>query len=161
MKKIIIKMPESVKFDNSRKGAKWTFDGVHYCNEGNVAEAVLNYYFNNKLEYDHNSIRFDIEPDLPAQGISVKSRRFSLASAGLLHGKDFYSQLQDYTMRDAASEVAYGILMNDSFVYYIMSHTDFYDFMVEFYDKREFEKHGKIRGSRNYNKIVEWLERRV
>ena len=161
MKKIIVKMPESVKFDNTHKGAKWTFDGVHYCNEGNVAEAVLNYYFNNKLEYDHNSVRFDIEADLPAQGISIKSRRFSLASAGLLHGEDFYSQLQDYTMRDAASEVAYGILMNDSFVYYLMNHEDFYDFMVEFYDRKEFEKYNRIRGSRNYGKIVEWLEKRV
>jgi hypothetical protein len=161
MKKIIVKMPESVKFDNTHKGAKWTFDGVHYCNEGNVAEAVLNYYFNNKLEYDHNSVRFNIEADLPAQGISVKSGRFSLASAGLLHGEDFYSQLQDYTMRDAASEVAYGILMNDSFVYYLMNHEDFYDFMVEFYDRKEFEKYNRIRGSRNYGKIVEWLEKRV
>lgn len=161
MKKIMVKLPESVKFDNARKGAKWTFDGVHYCNEGNVAEAVLNFFFNDKLEYDRASVRFDIDADLPAQGISVKSGRFSLASVGLLQGEDFYSQLQDYTMRDAASEIAYGILMNDTFVYYVMNHEDFYDFMVEFYDRKEFEKYGKIRGSRNYGKIVEWLERRV
>lgn len=161
MKKIMVKLPESVKFDNARKGAKWTFDSVHYCNEGNVAEAVLNFFFNGKLEYDRNSVRFDIDADLPAQGISVKSGRFSLASVGLLQGEDFYSQLQDYTMRAAASKIAYGILMNDTFVYYIMNHEDFYDFMVEFYDRKEFEKYGKIRGSRHYGKIVEWLEKRM
>ena len=99
MKKFISTAIPAHRYDPDHKGAHYTFDGSHYLNNGEFAEAVLKSCMGYTCEKDANTA-FDAGSDIEELHMSVKSSKATLTSEIL--GKDMESSLNTYFTRTAS-----------------------------------------------------------
>lgn len=109
-----------------------------------------------------DAVRFDMDSDIPEFSISVKSARFTLASASALSATTFEGQLNEFSERVHSEKFAYVTKNN---MVYIMDKVEFLDFCHEFCGwEQESEKNGgayKVRCRKESKRMIKWLQARA
>lgn len=142
-------------FDPTRKGAKYTFDNVHWMNSGEFIEAQYKHVLGLKAEKDANTA-FDAGSDIEELNRSVKSSKATLCNEIL--GRDLQTSLDCYFERVASTSWAWGILLDNTLTVYVMNPDEFREF-TELWASYNTEK--KIRYKATSGKMISWLEERV
>lgn len=141
--------------DASHKGAPYTLDGEHYMNYGQFAQVLVDHRLTGQTRKPDN-IPFDADSDIPELSISVKSFRFTLASA--LKGDDLETILEEYSDKVASHTWAYAEVVGDELHTYFMDKAEFIDFCRAF---AEVNERKVVRGKRQRVAILKWLDERV
>lgn len=132
-----------------------------YANHGQACEQNLAFMLTGEVR-SHDHVAFDKGSDIPEFHMSVKSARFSLASANLMHAQDFEGQLREYFARVASTVWAY--ITNDDRAF-IMNRAEFEGFVRAFGKmERESSKNGgkmKIRFPQESKAILDYLTSRA
>ena len=157
MKKAIFTINFNYIFDNERKGAKYSLDGIHYFNGGNFAELCVRNGFGFGLNYDTNCTPFDAGSDIEELHMSVKSSKASLTSECL--GYDLETSLETYFNRVASTNWCWAVVVEDTVQCYIMDKKEFKEFTENWasYNKDR----GNIRYKATSGKMITWLEERI
>lgn len=128
-----------------------------YRNHGQACEQSLAYALTGEMR-SHDHVAFDMGSDIPEYAMSVKSARFTLASANVLGGECLADMLNDYFERVASSVFAY--VTNDMAVY-MMDCNEFREFLERFaFLDRESEKNGggyKVRAKSESKAMLKWF----
>lgn len=97
------------------------------------------------------------------ENISIKSARFTLASANINAGNTKEEKINDFFKQSKATEYAY--VTKDFTIAYIMNKNEFYDFIIEFTTlQKESTKNGgglKLRAKSESKAMKRWLEIRA
>ena len=155
MKKFISTAIPAHQYDPDHKGAHYTFDGSHYLNNGEFAEAVLKSCMGYACEKDANTA-FDAGSDIEELHMSVKSSKATLVNEIL--GKDMESSLNTYFDRTASESWAWVVIMDDTCTAYIMNADEFRTFTTEW---ASYNNEGRIRYKATSGKMLKWFEERV
>ena len=106
-----------------------------------------------------DAVPFDMDSDIPEFSISVKSARFTLASASALSATTFDGQLNEFSERVHSEKFAYVTKNN---MVYIMDKVEFLDFCHEFCGwEQESKKNGgayKVRCRKESKRMIKWLQ---
>lgn len=109
-----------------------------------------------------DSVPFDMDSDIPEFSISVKSARFTLASANVLASTTFEGQLNEFSERVHSDKFAY---VTKDYAVYIMDKVEFLAFCNEFCAwEQESEKNGgayKVRCRNESKRMIKWLQARA
>ena len=151
------KMVVSYIYDATRRGAKYSFNGRNWLNQGEFAEALLSYHLLGTLAKDANT-SFDKGSDieLGETGISVKSSKATLTSVKL-GGLTMEDKLADYFSRTASNLWAWVVVLDDSFTTYYMDKETFTEFTMTFASLQN----DVIRYKTSSGKMLQWLEERA
>lgn len=130
-------------------------------NNGYHMEQCATYTYTGEIRKpDH--IAYYIDSDIPEYHLSVKSAKFTLASAKLVKGNTVEEQLAYYMERTASDKVLY---VTKSYDGYEMNMVEFAEFVKEFcYITRDSEKNGgglKVMAKSESKKMLKWLADRV
>lgn len=156
MKKEIYANLKKFTFDASRKGAKYSFDEIHWMNNGELCEAQHKHCLGLIGKKDANT-PFDVGSDIEELGMSIKSSKATLTSIVL--GNDFQSSIDCYFERVASTSWAWDILIDGTLTVYIMNEPEFKEFMIEWANFQQDRK--TIRFKATSGKMIAWLEERV
>lgn len=130
-----------------------------YKNNGQHAEQALCYTLTGEIR-KADKVPFDKASDIPEYAISVKSSRFTLASAKANFGDTFEEKLTDFVNRVHSTRFAYVSLAN--MVAYVMNIEEFADFVRNFCTlAKESTSNGggmKIRCKKESKTMIDWLE---
>lgn len=141
-------------FDDSRKGAKYSFDGLRWMNAGEWREAQYKYKLGLEAVKDANTA-FDAGSDIESLHRSVKSSKATLTSEIL--GKDMESSLTCYFKRVASTSWAWVINIDDCLTVYVMNAEEFKEFTMTWASMES----GRIRYKATSGKMIAWFESRV
>ena len=126
-------------------------------NFGAYAESVVAYDVTGEIR-THDHVPFDKGSDIPELNASVKSARFTLASANLSNGNTLEEKINDYFNRVASNLFIY--VTKDLTAYY-MDANEFRAFLEKFTTlQRESEKNGngmKVRAKSESKAMKQWL----
>ena len=127
-------------------------------NAGQARQQDLTYALTGEIRKP-DSVPFDMDSDIPEFSISVKSSRFTLASASALSATTFDGQLNEFSERVHSEKFAY--VTKDNMVY-IMDKVEFLDFCHEFCGwEQESKKNGgayKVRCRKESKRMIKWLQ---
>lgn len=130
-------------------------------NKGQAAQQNLDNKLTGQIRKP-DSCPYYMDSDIPELDMSVKSSRFTLASARCMTADTFEGQLDEYANRVHSNKFAY-VGQND--IAYIMTLDEFLDFVRTFCTwARESKKNGggyKIRCRAESKKMLAWLEARI
>lgn len=133
-----------------------------YKNAGQHAEQALAFTLTNEMR-KHNSMAFDQASDIPEFNMSVKSSRFTLASASMLEASDKEGQIAEYFKRVHSTHVAY--VTKDFSKAYVMDMAEFKKFIELFCSlTRESTKNGggkKLKCRAESKKMIEWFVKNI
>lgn len=155
MKKAVFTNLKSYQFDAARRGAKYSLDGIHWMNGGELSEAELKYCMGYECAKDANTA-FDAGSDLEELHMSIKSSKATLTSEIL--GKDMETSLDCYFARVASTCWAWVILMDGTLTAYIMDADEFRTFTTTW---GAYNNEGRIRYKATSGKMISWFEERV
>lgn len=161
MKKSVYTCQTAVHFNPDHKGAPYTVDGVHYFNNGNRLEAVVNEWAGYGFDFDTEHVPFDMGSDIEELNASVKSSGASLAC---LYGPDKDEIIREYFARVYSTMWIYVAEVDSEFWLYQMNAEEFKTMLEEFGGlTRESgtEIRYKLRLKKTSSKMVKWLEERV
>lgn len=161
MKKSVFNSSVSVHFNPEHKGAPYTVDGVHWFNNGNRMEAVVNEWAGYGFGFDTDHVPFDMGSDIEELSASVKSSGASLAC---LYGSDKAEIIREYFARVHSTMWIYVVEVDSEFWLYQMNAEEFRAMLEEFSGlTRESGKEirYKLRLKKTSSKMVKWLEERV
>lgn len=85
MKKNIYHHCHAVGYNPDRPRAPWTLDGIHYFNNGNLAECEASDFYGYGFRYDTDGVPFDKGSDIEPLRYSVKSHNCSLGCVYTTH----------------------------------------------------------------------------
>ena len=127
-------------------------------NAGQAKQQDLTYALTGEIRKP-DAVPFDMDSDIPEFSISVKSSRFTLASASALSATTFEGQLDEFSARVHSEKFAY--VAKDNMVY-IMNKVEFLDFCHEFCGwEQESKKNGgayKVRCRKESKRMIKWLQ---
>lgn len=127
-------------------------------NAGQARQQDLTYALTGEIRKP-DAVPFDMDSDIPEFSISVKSSRFTLASASALSATTFDGQLDEFSERVHSEKFAY--VTKDNMVY-IMNKVEFLDFCHEFCGwEQESKKNGgayKVRCRKESKRMIKWLQ---
>lgn len=127
-------------------------------NAGQARQQDLTYALTGEIRKP-DAVPFDMDSDIPEFSISVKSSRFTLASASALSATTFEGQLDEFSARVHSEKFAY--VAKDNMVY-IMDKVEFLDFCHEFCGwEQESKKNGgayKVRCRKESKRMIKWLQ---
>ena len=127
-------------------------------NAGQARQQDLTYALTGEIRKP-DSVPFDMDSDIPEFSISVKSSRFTLASASALSATTFDGQLNEFSERVHSKKFAYVTKNN---MVYIMDKVEFLDFCHEFCGwEQESKKNGgayKVRCRKESKRMIKWLQ---
>ena len=130
-------------------------------NAGQARQQDLTYALTGEIRKP-DAVPFDMDSDIPEFSISVKSSRFTLASASALSATTFDGQLNEFSERVHSEKFAY--VAKDNMVY-IMNKVEFLDFCHEFCAwEQESKKNGgayKVRCRKESKRMIKWLQARA
>lgn len=142
-------------YNAEKKGAKFTFDGIHYMNNGEFIESQLKHCMGYGDKKDANT-PFDMGSDIPEISCSVKSGKATLCNEIL--GNDFDSSLETYFARTASKMWAWGFIIDETLTVFLMNQKEFHDFTRNW---AGYSSEQKIRYKAMSSKMLAWLEARV
>lgn len=156
----MLKMKKTVALaytiDKNHKGAPYTFDGIHYMNNGEFSEAELKACLGLKAKKDANT-PYNLGSDIPEYSASVKSSKATLTSARI--GNDYITIKNTYFENTASTCWIWVSINGDELTSYTMSKNEFSDFMDAW---ALFQKDRQvIRFKTESKKMLEWLEARL
>ena len=154
MKKIISTNLKAYTFDNERRGAKYSFDGEHFNNNGEFSEAQLKHVLGFEAVKDANTA-FDEGSDIEELQMSVKSSKASLTSEIL--GKDLETSLNTYFERTASNQWSWVIIMDGTLTAYVMDANEFREFTQIW---ANYSERKVIRYKATSGKMIKWFEER-
>lgn len=146
---------KSVTFNPERKGAKYTFDGVHYFNNGNYLEGTCSECYTGVWCYDTKSVAYDKGSDIEQIHASVKSSKASLTD--LIKGDSVTEVLDVYFERCPSKLWIWAVKVDEEFWFYEMNASEFRTFTLEWAGL----EHGKVRYKTSSGKMIKWLEERL
>lgn len=152
MKKIESEIKINFLFDNSRKGAKYTLNGLNWMNHGEFAEIVTKNILGFESVKDANTA-FDKGSDIPEIKASVKSSKASLTSMKLAN--TFEESMDEYFKRTHSEIFIYTVIIDENVTLYIMNKKEFRLFMMNFSSLNERKV---IRFKATSGKMVKFLE---
>lgn len=155
MKKFVSTAIPAHTYDPDHKGAHYTFDGIHFLNNGEFAEAILKSCMGYTCEKDANTA-FDAGSDIEDLHMSVKSSKATLTNEIL--GKDMESSLETYFTRTASTCWAWVVIMDGTCTAYIMDEQEFKGFTETW---ASYNNEGRIRYKATSGKMLTWLESKV
>lgn len=127
-------------------------------NAGQAKQQDLTYALTGEIRKP-DAVPFDMDSDIPEFSISVKSARFTLASASALSATTFEGQLNEFSERVHSEKFAY--VTKDNMVY-IMNKVEFLDFCHEFCGwEQESKTNGgayKVRCRKESKRMIKWLQ---
>lgn len=152
MKKIEAEIKINFLFDNSRKGAKYTLNGLNWMNHGEFAEIVTKDILGFESVKDANTA-FDKGSDIPEIKASVKSSKASLTSMKL--ADTFEESMNEYFKRTHSEIFIYTVIIDENATLYMMNKKEFRLFMMNFSSLNERKV---IRFKATSGKMVKFLE---
>lgn len=152
MKKIESEIKINFLFDNSRKGAKYTLNGLNWMNHGEFAEIVTKNILGFESVKDANTA-FDKGSDIPEIKASVKSSKASLTSMKL--ADTFEESMNEYFKRTHSEIFIYTVIIDENATLYMMNKKEFRLFMMNFSSLNERKV---IRFKATSGKMVKFLE---
>ena len=129
MKKIEAEIRINYTFDNNRKGAKYTLNGLNWMNHGEFAEVVTKNILGFESVKDANTA-FDKGSDIPEIKASVKSSKASLTSMKL--ADTFEGSMNEYFKRTHSEIFIYTVIIDENATLYMMNEKEFRLFMMNF-----------------------------
>ena len=141
-------------FDGTRKGAKYTFDGVHYKNAGEFKEFALKRILGYADWNVKDSHRFDVDSDITDLRCSIKSAESSLYNVEL--ADNFNDSLEMYFARVHSVIWKYVTIIDNDLVVYTMDKNEFREFVSQFARWDGYK--GKIKFRTDSKKLLFWLE---
>ena len=145
----------SYTYDATRKGAKYTINGVNWLNGGEFAEAVAKSIHGLDPHKDANT-RFNEGSDVPEFHASVKSSKASLTNMKL--ADSFEDSIAAYFEQTASSEFWYVTIIDELATIYKMNATKFERFLRKF---SKLNERGVIRIATTSSKMLAWLDTNV
>lgn len=128
-----------------------------YTNWGHACEQSLAYALTGEIRA-HDSVPFDKDSDIPEFHMSVKSRKFTLASSRVLPGDTWEEMIDNFFQMTASKVFAY---VTKEMVAYMMDADEFREFLTLFsFLDRESTAHGggyKVRAKEESKKMLAWL----
>ena len=152
MKKIEAEIKINYTFDNNRKGAKYTLNGLNWMNHGEFAEVVTKNILGFESVKDANTA-FDKGSDIPEIKASVKSSKASLTSMKL--ADTFEESMNEYFKRTHSEIFIYTVIIDENATLYMMNEKEFRLFMMNFSSLNERKV---IRFKATSGKMVKFLE---
>ena len=127
-------------------------------NAGQARQQDLTYALTGEIRKP-DAVPFDMDSDIPEFSISVKSARFTLASASALSATTFDGQLNEFSERVHSEKFAYVTKNN---MVYIMDKMEFLDFCHEFCGwEQDSNKNGgayKVRCRKESKRMIKWVQ---
>lgn len=155
LKKVFTNL-KTYEYYDARKGAKYTFDGVHFMNNGEFSEAQYKHCLGFKAEKDFNT-PFDVGSDIKELTQSVKSSKASLTSVIL--GYDLQTSLNSYFERVASTSWAWVIIIDGTLTAYEMNEIEFREFCETWASFQRDRQN--VRFKATSGKMIQWFESRL
>lgn len=152
MKKVEGRIGFGFQFDATRKGAKYTLDGVHYMNGGEFAEVATKDVLGYAGGKDANT-PYDKGSDIPEISASVKSSKATLVNMKL--ADTFEESIRVYFQNTHSTVFIYTVVIEDNATIYMMNATEFEQFINRFASLNE---RGYIRFKATSGKTIAFLE---
>lgn len=152
MKRIESEIKIDYTFDNNRKGAKYTLNGLNWMNHGEFAEIVTKNILGFESVKDANTA-FDKGSDIPEIKASVKSSKASLTNMKL--ADTFEESVNEYFKRTHSKIFIYTVIIDENATLYTMNKKEFRLFMMNFSNLNERKV---IRFKATSGKMVKFLE---
>lgn len=156
MKKEIYTNLKAYTFDADRKGAKYTFNNIHWMNNGDFSEAQYKHVLGFEAEKDGNT-PFDVGSDIEPLHRSVKSSKATLANMVLGNDKD--SVLDCYFARTASTSFAWVVVGDECLTAYVMNDEEFRIFCQLWASYDESRK--VVRFKATSGKMIAWFEEKL
>ena len=144
-------------YDSNRKGAKYSFDGVHWFNNGELSESGAKYVHNISDTTKDANTPFDKGSDIQELSISVKSSKATLTSVVL--GNSYNEIKANYFQRVHSTSWDWVVVLEDEITVYNMDKAEFAEFMDAWASYCKDRK--VIRFKATSTKMIKWLEERV
>ena len=156
MNKTIYEINIKYIFDNNRKGAKYSLDGIHFFNSGELAEIMDKSVKGYEVAKDANTA-YDKGSDIKETNTSVKSGKATLTSKVLGNSKD--EILNTYFKTVHSDNWDWVVIIDDTITIYNMNAKEFREFTEEWaaYD----ENRKVVRFKATSGKMIKWLEERA
>lgn len=160
MRKATYTTTTAIKYDSAHKGAPYTVDGIHYFNNGNKLEAVVNEWCGHGFNFDTKGVSFDKGSDIEELHASVKSSGASLAC---LYGETKEAIITEYFQRTASRLWIYVVEIDGEFWIYQMNQAEFAEMLDKFATTtKESGNHKlKVRFNKTSGKMIKWFEEKV
>lgn len=141
------------RYDENRRGNKYTLDGKHYDNNGDFLEKVYKHCLGFEPTKDKNT-RFDNGNDIEQLQCSVKSSHCTLTTVQL--GNSLDEILTNYYKLTPCEMVSWVMAIENSLIVYEMSLDEFMEYArtFAFYDKAR----KVVRFRPTNSKMLQWLE---
>ena len=156
MKKESYRINLAFTFNNERKGAKYSLNGVKWMNGGEFAEVVTKSVLGYEARKDA-STPYDKGSDIEELSASVKSSRFTLTTVKL--GDTFNEVVESYFKTVHSTLWIYTVIIEDTATLYYMDAEEFKSFLATFATFTTDRK--VIRGKETSPTMIKWLEERV
>ena len=156
MKKAVYEINIKYIFDNNRKGAKYSIDGTHFFNSGELAEIMDKSVKGYKVAKDANTA-YDKGSDIEETNTSVKSGKATLTSKVLGNSKD--EILTNYFNTVHSDNWDWVVIIDDTITIYNMNKSEFNEFCQEWSSYDEGRK--VVRFKATSGKMIKWLEERA
>lgn len=143
-------------FDNNRKGAKYSIDGIHFFNSGELAEIMDKSVKGYKVAKDANTA-YDKGSDIEETNTSVKSGKATLTSKVL--GTNKIEVLNTYFKTVYSDNWDWVVIIDDTITIYNMNAKEFREFAEEWSAYDESRK--VVRFKATSGKMIKWLEERA
>lgn len=150
--KKVLPITVSYLFDAERKGAKYTFDGVHYMNAGEWKEAIAKAVLGYMARKDGNTA-YNMGSDIPELNASVKSSKASLTNMVL--ADTFEESVKTYFANVHSNLFIWVEVVDENAVLYMMNAEEFELFIRKF---SALNERGVIRFKATSSKLVSFLE---
>lgn len=159
MKKQTYQNPIVYRYEPTKQGAKYSIDGIRYCNLGNLLESIAKAH--RGLEYLVNpTTKWNEGSDIESERASVKSGKASLAC---IYGEDMATILDTFFNGVASERFIYMVMIDDQVSEYEMDKAEFRAFVAKF--GRLVRESGstktKIQLLQTSHKTIAYLEERV
>jgi len=152
MKKATFAITTSYQFDAERKGAKYTFDGIHYMNAGEWKECICKAVLGYECHKDGNTA-YNVDSDIPELNASVKSSKASLTNMVL--ADTFEDSIRTYFANVHSNLFIWVEVVDENAILYMMNAEEFELLIRKF---SALNERGVIRFKATSSKLVSFLE---
>ena len=139
-------------YDVTRRGARYTLDGIHWMNNGEFVEAAVKALVGLEPKKDANT-SFDAGSDIPEYKASVKSGKASLTTKKL--SDTFEGSIKAYFEQTASEQFWFATILDEYVIVWKMNAETFERFIKKF---GRLNERGVIRFKAMSSAMMAWLD---